>query len=180
MLWIWTSKQTCWSCWGCFWTEIQQMLLSAVSEETFWKCICFHKVVKVLKYSPKCVFNDSSKCVFIYFEISVLAVEHKGMLCSSPIGQEKWEGSQAGFVWKQTNQSLPKSLQPPKNRMEVGKEAKKYFRHRLGVEKGRRVLDVMGQCKQGSEVRRAWLTHCYPTPFRQNDHLKISTARFRL
>lgn len=61
-----------------------KLLSSAVSEETFCKYIGFHKAVKVLKYSRKCVFNDTSKCFLIYFEVCAFAVKYREMLCSIP------------------------------------------------------------------------------------------------
>lgn len=57
-----------------------KLLSSAVSEETFCKYIGFHEAVKVLKYSPKCVFNDTSKCFLIYFEVSVFADKQRNVL----------------------------------------------------------------------------------------------------
>lgn len=102
--------------------QIQQMKLlsSAVSEETFCKYIGFHKAVKVLKYSPKCVFNDTSKCFLIYFEVSVFAVKYRAMFCSTPITQAKWEGSQPGFVCKQQLKRQAPS-NPSENRKGAGK-----------------------------------------------------------
>lgn len=160
------------------------MLSSAVSEETFWKYICFHKAVRALKYSPKCVFNVSSKCVFIYFKISVLAVEHEVMFYNSPIAQEKWEGSQAGFVWKQNNQTLPKFLQLPPPPKELEWEWRRKQINELGT---------VWEWRKGGECRMWWdragravwgqegvTAPCHPTPFGKNDHLQISAAKFRL
>jgi len=70
-----------------------KLLSSAVSEETFCKYIGFHRAVKVLKYSLKCVFNDTSKRFLIYFEVSVFAVKYRGLFSSTPIRQGDWEDS---------------------------------------------------------------------------------------
>lgn len=101
----------------------------------FCKYTGFHKVVKVLKYSPKCVFNDTSKCFLIDFEVSVFAVKYRGMFCSTCIRQANRKGSQAGFVCKRTSKN---PANPPKNGRGRGRMERNTVGTTLRVEKGRK------------------------------------------
>lgn len=95
-----------------------------------------------------------------WFTLKFLSWQLNTKECYIALPSDRRNGKVLKLVLSENKPTKPfqNPSNPPKNRMEVGKEASKYFRHHLGVEKGRRVVDVMGQCKQGSEVRRAWPT----------------------
>lgn len=170
-----------------------KLLSSAVSEETFCKYIGFHKAVKVLKYSPKCVFNDTSKCFLIYFEVSIFAVKYRGMFCSTPIRQANWEGSRAAFVCQQKN---PQNTANSPQKTEGEKEGKQI--NTLGIAWELRKGGESAGCKgnkfgqESTKQCREWqyrvwrqrvgeagctLIHCHSTYFvKKEDSLQVSTA----
>lgn len=71
---------------------------------------------------PVSVFSFTLK--FLYLQTN------REMFCSTPIGEANWEGSQTGFVCKQTKKNPKPCTNPPKNRWGGGwwgEEANKYL-----------------------------------------------------
>lgn len=86
------------------------------------------------------------------FTLTFLSWQLNTKECSAAIPLHRRNGKVLKLVLSENKPTKPfqNFSNPKKTRVGVGKEANKYFRHCLGVEKGRRGLDVMGQCRQGS------------------------------
>lgn len=86
----------------------------------------------------------------VSFTLTLLSWQLNTKECSAAIPLHRRNGKVLELVLSENKPTKPSQnfSNPQKTRVGAGKDANKYCRHCLGVEKGGRGLDVMGQCRQ--------------------------------